>query len=144
VLVIVDWTVGCVPSTDFTKKTAEVGGIKVTKFNHRPQKSELEIVYEVGDEVVSPSATASATTKGATNSAAPAAAAPTLVLPRTDYDNVDFVQDKVEKLYFEAFAKSGGKVEGAALESLRTQVHHVLATFKNAAYANGFKSKITK
>lgn len=136
---IVDWTVACVPSNDFTKKTGEVGSIKVTKFNHRPQKSELEIVYEVSD---APVAASTSGDKPATTAAS--AAAPSLILPRSDFDNVEYVSKKLEALYLDAFTKGNGKVEGADLESLRNQVNHLLATFKNSAYATGFAAKITK
>lgn len=133
----------CVPSTDFTKKTAEVGGIKVTKFNHRPQKSELEIVYEVSDDVVGAPTSSGAVAESTKTSAASTASS--LVLPRVDYDNAEFVAEKLEKLYFEAFAKAGAAtLPKEVLEPLRNQIHLVLATYKNAAYAAGFKAHISK
>jgi Ser-tRNA(Ala) deacylase AlaX len=52
ILEIPDWTVCCVPVTDFCKKTGEIGGVKLLKFNHRPQKSELEIVFDVTEAAV--------------------------------------------------------------------------------------------
>lgn len=127
----ISWNINCCPADHF-KSTGEIGGIKILKLNHRPQKNELEFAFEVlpkGQEVKATQAASSKSTKKA------APAKPTHTIPVIP-DSASGLSSYIIDLVLEA--SEGGKNAEQVKQNIGPRIESILSSFKNNAYANGY------
>jgi alanyl-tRNA synthetase len=159
VVLIDDWNVNCCVGTHL-KKTGDVRFVNSLRFNHRPQKQELEFIFSFNEKDVSTN-----TSKGS-SSAAPESggkkqettsqAPQQNVSPNTkarefEVDNVDAVSDKILDEVLQALQQVSdqGKAFSVSQEmsktlrsTLQPKISHHLILLKNASFSKGFHSHI--
>jgi len=136
--VIPGWTIAAVASTDFSKRTSEIGNVVISKFKHRPQKSELELCFEVTDAPAPTPQTAKPT----------ATSAP--VKPSKDYNNTFVIAKELVDGFLASLedSKVGVKLTAEQQEAVRkllvAKTESTVNLVKNAAYASGFSAPLKK
>lgn len=134
---IPDWTICCSPTKDICKSTGDVGYIQILRYNHRPQKKELEVCFQLTgmnnqkeEGKVKDEKSNTAQVK--------------------QVDAVDDVNSVVDRLY-NLFLSELNRVEPShniSEEKLKTlhekftfKASNMLTAFKNASYSKGLFAK---
>lgn len=139
IVTIVDWTVIASASKDFVASTKQVGSVKLARFNHRENKQELEVAFEISDAPVTEKP-ADAKTKEAPK----ASAAPT----PTHTDNVSDASTALFAAFFDALNKTRPELQLSQTDidqikrnaNLKTNV--ILTALKNSSYASGYAARL--
>lgn len=140
IVTIPDCTVSVSASKEFVESTKLVGGVELTKFNHRENKQELEVVFTLLAEAP--------TDKSQQTKAAPAAAATERAVVKAD--SVPVVTSSILDVFVEAFnnLRPDAKLSATEIETLRrstTLKSTVLLTaLKNNSYGSGFAAHLPK
>jgi alanyl-tRNA synthetase len=154
-LVLIDnWNVNGCPG-DHLPSTGGVGAIKVPRFNHRPQKQELEFVVEItpGTAPAAPAASSSSSSSTAAKQGEKKEGASEPVFrkasPHADVHKVanDLVKDFFAKLYKELEGNKDAieaiqQKEQHLTQSLSPSVETTLCLMRNAAYTSGFTAHV--
>jgi alanyl-tRNA synthetase len=155
-LVLIDnWNVNGCPG-DHLPSTGGVGAIKVPRFNHRPQKQELEFVVEItpGTAPSAPAASSSSSSSSSSAGAKKEAATESVIRkasPHADVHKVtnDIVKDFFARLYKELEGNKEAleavqQKEQGLTESFSHSVETTLCLMRNAAYTSGFTAHVPK
>ncbi len=144
VLEIKDWNVNCVTG-EYLKSTGPLKGLKVLRVNHRPQKSEFEICFQIGVEVAAPakSGTKSAAAATPVTPAAPAVSARSV---HSELDDTAHVTQLLASMAVRAVREDvqlelSAAQEQQLVQSFQQRAEQLLALYKNHAYARGFKAQ---
>lgn len=133
VVEIPDWTTVCTTSTDFVETTGLVGNILVERFNHRPQKKELEICVQLNLDNQSSQST--------TTEQVPIVLPPQL--STSPYDNVNVVSENLVAKFFATLKSANVAITDEQYkevsEKMLKETQYQLTQVKNKAYASGFK-----
>lgn len=117
-------------------RTGELKSIKIKRTNHRPQKKELEFVFEL--------VAAGDTTKVAdSKKKAPEKTAVVAPSPK-DNDNVIVISSSILDGVFDELKKQGIDLQGKeqlVKSKLQPRVETKLTILKNTAYSHGFSCK---
>ena len=141
IVTIPEWTVSVSASTDFVATTKDVGGVELVRFNHRENKQELEVCFEMRASVSGESVVA-AGKAGSSKAAAP--------VQQLVSDNIPSVSDAIFQAFLDALKKTRSDIQLSPQEienlktasSLKTSV--ILTALKNTAYGAGFASHLKK
>lgn len=142
VLEIKDWNVNCVTG-EYLKSTGPLKGLKVLRVNHRPQKSELELCFQIGVEVAAPKASKSTAAPTPATPVTPAASARPAHSVLDDTAQVTqllaamCVRAVREDVQLELSAAQAEQLT----QSFQQHAEQLLALYKNHAYARGFKAQ---
>lgn len=144
VLEIKDWNVNCVTG-EYLKSTGPLKGLKVLRVNHRPQKTELEVCFQIGVEVAAPVKTVAKSTAAPTPVPTPAASAPSARSVHSALDDTTHVTQLLAAMAVRAVREDVQLELSAAQEQQLTQsfqqrAEQLLALYKNHAYSRGFKA----
>jgi len=148
VVYIEDWNVNCCPGPHY-ELTGQVGTIKILRANARPQKKELDLIFEIIENTATPTTSISSPTVTST----PVTAEVTPKSSEKSLLNVDNVPAITEQLlrtlFTEIYAGLEGtdstnlkKREGAICQNLQKHVAQTLNTVKNTAYTRGYTSAL--
>jgi Ser-tRNA(Ala) deacylase AlaX len=145
VLEIKDWNVNCVTG-EYLKSTGALKGLKVLRVNHRPQKSEFEICFQIGVEVAAPTPAKGTATKSA--AVAPNPVTPTAASARPALNVLDDTLQVTRQLASMCVSAVREDVqlelsaaqEQQLLHAFTLRAEQLLALYKNQAYARGFKA----
>jgi len=137
---IEDWNINC-SAGKVVPTTGELGSIKISRVNHRPQKKEVEFCFEIGE------ATSAETTKESSESNKSAKKTPSSTAeksqpnPQQDCDNVLYVTDRILDLLLQ-HQTGEGQVDPQQLRTqLKPQLLPILTSLKNTAYTRGFQAR---
>lgn len=126
---IPDWTICCSVTDDVCPVTSEVGSIKVLRFNHRPQKKELELCFQISGAKVEESTKSKQTVVREVK-----------VRP----DDVNIVADSLFDLFITQLESIDQKLDDKKKADLKAgftfKAKNILTVLKNASYASGMSA----
>jgi len=140
VLEIKDWNVNCVTG-EYLKSTGPLKGLKVTRFNHRPQKSELELCFQIGVEVAAPVKSSTKSTAAPTPVTAVPSARAANVLDDAQHVSQLLAAMCVSAMREDVQLELTAAQEQQFVQSFQHRAEQLLALYKNHAYARGFKAQ---
>lgn len=140
IVTIPDCTVSVSASTEFVESTKLVGGVEIVKFNHRENKQELEVVYNLLSDAPTPKEIKAK--KVAAAAAAPIAVVKAETVPEVTAALLDVFVESINKL------RPDAQLTAAEIETLRRSTalksSVLLTALKNSAYGSGYAAHISK
>lgn len=140
IVTIPECTVSVSASKEFVESTKLVGGVDIVKFNHRENKQELEVVFNLLAEAPVPAEAKAKATPVSTQSVKPSIKADSV--PEVSSALFDAFIDSLQKVRPDVALSTADIEKLRQISSLKNSV--LLNSLKNASYSSGFAAHLPK